>query len=224
MSTQIDNLLVSFHEILFHIGNLFDELLCDRTSNILLPNNNRVSRGLDDALKVFDGNLDKVLIQLNDVSLFEAKLKQRANERKQKELQEKQEREAEERKRLESAMVKQATMSEVEQVQPQHRPSDNFGNNSNDMNPDYSNGDNLLNDISSFLSKIPGEGGDINGDINGLMMAPDTLVDGGGTGNFNMDMNGYSNGPDEDAMLGNSNDGMDLNIDFGELDEMLNLN
>lgn len=178
----------------------------------MLPNNNKPVDPLNKAIKTFDKNLDDILIQLNDISLFDNKLKQRAKEREQQ-------------KHL---PAKQEPTEDTQQPKTQ----DTQQNLASDSNG-FGNNDNLLDDISNFLSTVPDSAevnfsGDFNDNIQDLLMESDPY---GGSNNDDPINFDFQNSNDQNGNIGQTNNGDlgDLNYDldnsnvFNEIDSMLNI-
>lgn len=203
---------------MFNIGNLFDELYTDKTANLVLPNNNKSVTKLNQAIAAFDKNLDDILIQLNDISLFDSKLKHRAIEREQqKNLPIKEEPSAQTRK---------------EETQLQLPSNDNnYGS------------ENILDDINDFLSTVPDSAdvnvnGDFNDNIQDLLMENNPYGDSSNDNNAlnydfqtnNVDNNGSdnNNNNNNNGMNNNGEEMNNLNMEFDnnifdEIDSMLNI-
>ncbi|ODQ57166.1 hypothetical protein WICANDRAFT_65426 [Wickerhamomyces anomalus NRRL Y-366-8] len=214
MSTQIDNLSLSFNEILYNIGDLFDDLYTDKTANLVLPNNNnKAAENLNKAIKTFDKNLDDILIQLNDISLFDKKLKQRAIEREQQ-------------KNTIPAKQEPTPANETKQPEIESRTAQNT---SNDNTENFGNHENLLDDISNFLSTVPDSAdvnlnGDFNDNIQDLLMDANPYDDPNNT--ETLDFQNNSNNDNQNNAQNNMNDNSNLEFDnniFNEIDSMLNI-
>ncbi|CCH45592.1 hypothetical protein BN7_5175 [Wickerhamomyces ciferrii] len=225
MSNQIDNLSLSFNEILLNVGTLFDELVSDKTTNLVLPNNNKKSNKLNDSIKQFDKNLDDILIQLNDISLFDRKLKQTKLEKEQAKLNNNNTTDTQE-KQIEPIPQQQSQSQPQEQQQQPTDLNNNFNNNEND--------ENILDDINMFLSTVPdGNDQNLNGEFNDniqdLLMENDPYgggsigdVQGNDGENSNLNFQDFNNDNNGNDNMGNNGMEFENNI-FDEIDSMLNI-
>lgn len=208
---------------MYNIGDLFDELYTDKTANLVVPNNNRAVHQLNNSIKTFDKNLDDVLIQLNDISLFDAKLKQRAIERQQQK----------------NLPTKQESVEEPPKEQElQTQNNEAAGANVNDNN-NLGNNENILDDINDFLSTVPdsadvGLNDGFNDNIQSLLMENNPYDDPNNNGNMNFDFQNNDNnvqninndGNNNSNNNNNSNGDVNMEFDnniFDEIDSMLNI-
>lgn len=153
-------------------------------------------------------------MQLNDISLFDSKLKHRAIEREQQK----------------NLPIKQKPTTETKKEEPDLQlPStdDNYGN------------ENILDDINDFLSTVPDSAdvnvnGDFNDNIQDLLMENNPYGDSNNDNsalNYDFQNNNVNNnGSDNNNNNMNNNNGKmnDLNMEFDnnifdEIDSMLNI-
>lgn len=182
----------------------------------MLPNNNnnnKAAENLNKAIKTFDKNLDDILIQLNDISLFDKKLKQRAIEREQQ-------------KNTIPAKQEPTPANETKQPEIESQADQNT---SNDNTENFGNHENLLDDISNFLSTVPDSAdvnlnGDFNDNIQDLLMEANPYDDPNNTDT--LDFQNNSNNDNQNNAQNNMNDNSNLEFDnniFNEIDSMLNI-
>lgn len=133
-------------ELLLETGNVLDEMYRDKTANLILPSSGRtLTKKLDVSIKTVNDNLDSLLVQLNDVQLWQAKLK--------------------EDKAAAAAAVPQPQQLQAQQLQPQqHQQQQQQQQGQADVSSIQDS--DILSDINDFLAQVPdGDLTDFDGNL-----------------------------------------------------------
>lgn len=224
--------------MLLHTSNVFDGLYREKSANLVVPQQAMHTERLNEAIRNFNTSLDQLTIQLNDVALFDIKLKEEAVERtkqrqREAELAEKQKNAPQEQQQQQSQQSQQSQAQPEAQLIQNDDDDDGFGQETNT----------ILDDLNDFLSNVPETDsipmeGDLNDNIQQLLMESG----GGDYGDDGINMNDFGLGDNNEfgGDFGGSmsqNNGNNINgqsnqadgvqgIDdsiFNEIDSMLNL-
>ncbi|KAH3679610.1 hypothetical protein WICMUC_000842 [Wickerhamomyces mucosus] len=216
----MSNSLFWTKEILFHSANTLDELFSDKTANLLLGNGERDVGGLDQSIKAFDKALDHLLIQLNDLSVFEIKLKKEAEIREQERIKANDPQEII-RKQQEQQRQNLLKQQEQQLQLQQQRQQELLQTQNNGLNEEP----NILDDINDFLNNVPDTndfGIDVGFNNNMDQLIPDQYNNNltnfgtddtnfGGINNISNNNNFLNNSIDNNS-INNSNNNINNNI------------